>query len=323
MTLFQKKMGPVFIKENSEVSEFMERMQALSHRATGDLKKEIEKQIKIASYGELGENNIVFELKNSGIDMCVLHDIYIEHGDMSAQIDFLVITRKVILVIECKNLIGNIEIDNGGNFIRSYELFGKKVKEGIYSPITQNERHLRVLKEVRKESQDDFIKKHFFEAHFDKQYKSVVVLSNSKTYLNAKFAKKEVKDQVIRIDQLVTLINKLNSESKNIDLTKKEMMELAEFFLSQNVPRKSDYTKKYEELLGEVEKVHIAPKEEKTDGEEKIKNTEECEKTISEERICPRCGNKLVLRIAKKGENAGNKFYGCSRFPKCWYIENL
>jgi hypothetical protein len=29
------------------------------------------------------------------------------------------------LVIECKNLIGNIEIDNGGNFIRTYELFGK------------------------------------------------------------------------------------------------------------------------------------------------------------------------------------------------------
>ena len=37
--------------------------------------------------------------------------------------------------------------------------------------------------------------------------------------------------------------------------------------------------------------------------------------------ICPRCGGKLVLRTAKKGENAGNSFYGCSNFPKCRYTK--
>ncbi|MBD5506658.1 MAG: hypothetical protein HDR05_00980 [Lachnospiraceae bacterium] len=36
-------------------------------------------------------------------------------------------------------------------------------------------------------------------------------------------------------------------------------------------------------------------------------------------RICPRCGAELVLRTAKKGEHAGEQFYGCSRFPKCRY----
>lgn len=34
---------------------------------------------------------------------------------------------------------------------------------------------------------------------------------------------------------------------------------------------------------------------------------------------CPRCGNGLVLRTAKKGKNVGNRFYGCSSFPKCRY----
>ncbi len=43
----------------------------------------------------------------------------------------------------------------------------------------------------------------------------------------------------------------------------------------------------------------------------------------SEELICPKCGNKLVLRTAKKGPNAGNKFYGCSGYPGCKYIKNL
>ena len=39
--------------------------------------------------------------------------------------------------------------------------------------------------------------------------------------------------------------------------------------------------------------------------------------------ICPRCGGKLVLRIASKGERKGKRFLGCSNYPKCKYIKNL
>ena len=38
------------------------------------------------------------------------------------------------------------------------------------------------------------------------------------------------------------------------------------------------------------------------------------------DRKCPRCGAALVLRTAKKGDNAGKQFYGCSAFPKCRYM---
>ena len=38
-------------------------------------------------------------------------------------------------------------------------------------------------------------------------------------------------------------------------------------------------------------------------------------------KMCPRCGNKLVLRTAKRGDNAGKQFWGCSGFPKCRYVE--
>lgn len=41
------------------------------------------------------------------------------------------------------------------------------------------------------------------------------------------------------------------------------------------------------------------------------------------EKICPRCGGKLVMRTANKGERQGKKFFGCSHYPKCRYIENL
>lgn len=37
----------------------------------------------------------------------------------------------------------------------------------------------------------------------------------------------------------------------------------------------------------------------------------------------PKCGSKMVLRTATKGENKGNQFWGCSSFPKCRYILNI
>lgn len=39
---------------------------------------------------------------------------------------------------------------------------------------------------------------------------------------------------------------------------------------------------------------------------------------------CPQCHKGTLLeRIAKKGQNKGNKFYGCSNYPKCKYISPL
>lgn len=38
---------------------------------------------------------------------------------------------------------------------------------------------------------------------------------------------------------------------------------------------------------------------------------------------CPKCGEALVLRTAKKGANQGGQFYGCSGFPKCRYVRSV
>ena len=32
---------------------------------------------------------------------------------------------------------------------------------------------------------------------------------------------------------------------------------------------------------------------------------------------CPACGASMVRRVAKKGGNAGEAFWGCTRFPQC------
>lgn len=33
--------------------------------------------------------------------------------------------------------------------------------------------------------------------------------------------------------------------------------------------------------------------------------------------VCDKCGAEMVLRTSQKGDNAGNRFWGCSNFPKC------
>ena len=33
--------------------------------------------------------------------------------------------------------------------------------------------------------------------------------------------------------------------------------------------------------------------------------------------VCPRCGERLVQRVAKKGGSEGKPFWGCSSYPKC------
>lgn len=334
MELFQKKIGPVFLKENSDASAFIEKMNELQNKATTpELKKEIEKQIKLASYGSVGEQNIAYELKNSGMDMYILHDIYLEYEDLSAQIDYIIITRKKVFIIECKNLIGNIEIDSQGNFIRTYEMFGKKIKEGIYSPVTQNQRHLNVLKACRKAAKGNFITKAAYEHFFDEGHKSLIVLANPKTYFNYKYAPKELRDKVIRADQLVATIKKINDASKESTYTEKEMRELAEFYLNANKSERSDYSKKYEDMLKQVseesQKITAAgenfvKKEQQAYSARKQQMSEkECNGADEIEKYCPKCGSKLVLRKATKGSNAGRNFYGCSAFPKCRYIENI
>jgi Protein of unknown function (DUF2726)/Topoisomerase DNA binding C4 zinc finger len=39
------------------------------------------------------------------------------------------------------------------------------------------------------------------------------------------------------------------------------------------------------------------------------------------ESLCPKCGGELVERVSTKGQYAGQRFWGCSNFPKCKYIK--
>ena len=41
------------------------------------------------------------------------------------------------------------------------------------------------------------------------------------------------------------------------------------------------------------------------------------------ERNCPKCGQPMVLRTVRRGANTGDRFWGCSGFPKCRMVQEL
>lgn len=119
---------PDFYKSVSETDKQLEMLKAYYEKAPDHVKPEVEKDIKMLSYGIAGEKNIAFELNNSFLPLIVLHDLCLEYNGLTAQIDYLIITPKVNLVVECKNLVGNIEVNNRGDFIRIIKYGNKYFK---------------------------------------------------------------------------------------------------------------------------------------------------------------------------------------------------
>ena len=337
MGLFAKP-EVVILKESSDAKAYLEKLEMLYDNVKNDtnLAEKIEKEIAITKAGIIGEEQILFELKNSGMDLVVLHDVYIaDPAGNGAQIDFLVITPYVNVLIECKNLFGNIEINNKGDFIRTIEYGKKRYKEGLYSPITQNERHMRVFKECRKATKG-LISGALMEMGFDNFNKSLIVLANPKTVVNDRYAPKDVKKQVIRADQLIATLREMRSDVKS---SKKEMLALGEKILTYNIEERKDYFAKFEELQKDAESKSVDDESVEGDQIEETKENADVAEMAEEKpqekndamneaenssiKVCPRCGRELVLRTAKKGNNQGNQFWGCSGFPKCRYIESI
>ncbi len=306
MRLFDKIKEPVFLKNDSAAKEQLATLETLQVSLSGVARQEIDLEIRRVNAGIYGENTVCYELENSHIPMFILHDLYLEHDGQTAQIDYLIITRKHQFVVECKNLYGNIEINNAGDFIRTVPVGRGFKKEGIYSPITQNHRHLELIKQIRLAEKTNILSKTLFEKYFYENYRSVVVLANSKTVLNAKFAKKEVKEQIIRADQLAEYIRRIDADPQADTISERDMEELAHFFLSIHKPCEVDYTTKFKANIKEAQKTNLEqpqPESKPTEGAIKI--------------LCPKCGAAMVKRRATKGANAGNEFYGCSRYPAC------
>ena len=239
----------IFIKDNNNLEKQIIELKNIVDKVPDYCKNRVIYDIKKCERGLEGEKAIEFELKNADIGMYILQDIKLEYKDLNVQFDYIVITRGFVYLIECKNLIGDITVDENGQFIRKYTYDNIKRKEAIYSPYTQIIRHKDILKSILV-NRNNNIRVGLQKKYFDIKYKPLVVVANNKSILDVKKAPKEVRDSTIRVDNLINYIKKdLKKYNKEYYANKEQMEELANSLFKRDVEQYHSIANNYNKAI--------------------------------------------------------------------------
>ena len=237
LDVFEKFRDTIILKEDCDLERKVKYLESLKKKYPNN--KDLNQQLFVAQKGLEGENEILYQLKKSNIGMFVLHDVNIEYEDLKAQIDFIIVTPWCCYFIECKNLLGNITVNEKGDFIREYKFKGHSVKKGMESPYRQVQAQRDVYKKIWFKLQGK-LKSFLFEKSFDDLHRILVVAANGENILNTKSAPKEMRNNVIKADALIRKLEYDRDHSeKDLWDNKKQMEEWANHFLHLNVNKEN------------------------------------------------------------------------------------
>ena len=236
----------VFYKENSDLQDKYNALKKLNDEYPNN--EDLLSELYIVKKGLDGENEIAYQLKKAHIGMYVLRDIKVKHEDLTAQIDYVIITPVYTYYVECKNLVGNITVTDKGDFIREFTINGKRIKKGMYSPLRQVEAQREVIRKIW-ESNSSAIKKFFASKNFDYYRRVLVVAANQDTILNTNRAPKEIKYKILRADALIRQIEyDLNHRGNDEYLdSKKSMEKIAQSYIDLSSKEEINYYDYYKE----------------------------------------------------------------------------
>lgn len=228
---------PIYLKLFNNHTNDIDIFNKLIRNEKNELKKKsMIHDLNMLKLGVLGEKKIDYELSNSRIPMLILHDLKLTYNNYKSQIDFVIILNNYLLVIESKYLNGDLEITKNGDFIRyirNEKGFIYK-KECIYNPITQNLRHIDIIKDILETELSLF--------NIDKYLKPVIVLTNHKSIINDKY-NYCLNNDIIRCDKLVPYI--INLSSNNILYDDNFLYEISDTLLKFNENSDFSYKQKY------------------------------------------------------------------------------
>jgi len=208
--------------------------------------------INCVKKGQYGESKILYTLSHiENIPMYIMHDVVLQYECFKAQIDFIIVTKKMIYIIEAKDLNGNIDIENDGTFTR---IFGRK-KSGIKNPLTQNNNHEKVVKAIlKKEKIQDVVT-------------SLIVLTNDGSHIHFKCRANEYKSKIFRNDRLEETLIKME-QKKHIVRQEERIQYICDVLLKYKVEdmentdvlKKDDNTimvelKEYRKKMSELENI--------------------------------------------------------------------
>ena len=234
----------IFYKKTSNLQDKYEALKKLNDEYPNN--NDLMNELYIIKKGLDGENEISYQLEKAHIGMYVLRDINVKYKNLTAQIDYIIITPVYIYFVECKNLVGNITVTEKGDFIREIIINGKKVRKGIYSPLRQVEAQREVIRKIWEENTSKF-KKIFASNHFEYYRRVLVVIANQDTILNTSKAPKEIKYKILKADALIRQIEYDIKHKKNNDYleSQKNMKKIAQSYCNLSTKDDTNYYEFY------------------------------------------------------------------------------
>ncbi|MCI1722516.1 MAG: NERD domain-containing protein [Lachnospiraceae bacterium] len=228
----------------------------------------------------------------------VLRNLYVPktNGETS-EIDVVFICRKGIFVIESKNYSGWVFGDEKSAYWTV--MLPNRKKNRFYNPILQNRTHLKWLRQ-----------------YLDGKVPLFSIVAFSERCELKKVTVESSDIHVIKRDRLYATVRNIWDESDDVldedEVTavyeKLEILTHADQALKEQ--HIEDINEKYKKPVqsGMQKPAVVSPAPENSEMPDLL--------------VCPKCGGKLILRMARQGANAGRKFYGCSNYPKCRYTRN-
>lgn len=231
--------------------------------------------------GIVGESVIYDDLKRVKGWKAFLPNCYLpmQNGE-TTEVDLIFLHETGIYVFESKNYQGWIF----GNEKEKYwtqslaDKFGNVKRHKFYNPLWQNETHIRCLMELL---QDETIPYYSYVVFGDNcELKDIQLFSGNHT----------VTYWYCLLDDVINMAN-----SMDVYLSPDKMQEIYQKLLPYAKVSEEEKQRHIENIWAKRYPV-VQP-----DGTW----------------TCPRCGGILVERIAQRGSRAGNRFWGCSNYPKC------
>lgn len=309
----------------------------------------------LGRYGEYLTCRCLHKYERRGAKL--LFNLYLPKGeDETSEIDVLMICKKGIFVFESKNYSGWIFGKENGFYWYQTLPRGRRrsCKERFYNPIMQNRTHIKCLSEIVGDSVPLMSVVVFSERCTLKNvwvYGSTpVVKRNDLCHTVDEICRRAPDclsaDGIGRIYSDLYTYTQVGADVKkrHIENIHASVFEHSPAGTSEQFPQPEteeavtagedpiDICQESEPAAsGSAEEVAPAaaaePVAEPSAEKPVAESTEEPSAAPAAEKSeppkCPFCGGTLVIRTAKRGQNIGQTFYGCSNFPKCRYTRKI
>ncbi|KQL21245.1 nuclease-related domain-containing protein [Cytobacillus solani] len=223
----------MIVKELSKPSSIL-KLEALMRRIPIDHAKyaEIKEDLRKRLAGYNGERALSYYLDFlPDKDYFIFHDLCLPNGPHHFQIDYLVLSRHLAFILECKNFYGTLLLEDSFNqLIRT----ANDKEEGFQNPISQTKWHQQQL--------STFLNSYGY-SQIPIDY--LVAFSSPSTILKTNSRSQSLLKRIVHGYNLLDRLNEIGKAYKKDVIEMKHLRKLCKLLLKSHVPSDQNISQKY------------------------------------------------------------------------------